>query len=257
MDAFRQAQRIHPTPAAKEKLAGVIALQSKIDGNWFQAAQEIQEKKFAAAAVTLEGILAVKPDLPLAHGKLGSVYASLGQKEKAREHLEAVSRLDPDEPYGESMLGWLDYLDGRHGEALEHYHRAAEMEPRNAKVKDNQGLAHLGLGQWQEAEAAFGKVLALDPKHSGAYQGLSHALRGRGQNAEALKNALRAAELTRFANVDILLSLADAYADAGRLNDARNTASRALAAAPGGNPQLAAQIMARIAEFEKRAGGSR
>jgi tetratricopeptide (TPR) repeat protein len=257
MDAFRQAQRIHPTPAAKEKLAGVIALQSNIDSNWFQATQEIHEKKFAAAAVTLEGILAVKPDLPLVHGKLGSVYASLGQKEKAREHLEAVSRIDPDEPYGESMLGWLAYLDGRHGEALEHYRRAEEMEPRNVKVKQNKGLAHLGLGQWEEAAAAFMKVLALDPKHSGAYQGLSHSLRGKGQHAEAVKNALRAAELTRFANVDILLSLADAYADAGRLPDAQQTASRALAAAKGGNPQLVAQVMARIEEFGRRSGGSR
>ncbi|MGI8982462.1 MAG: tetratricopeptide repeat protein [Pirellulaceae bacterium] len=257
IDAFRQAQRIHPSPAAKEKLAGVIALQSKIDSNWFQAAKEMDEKKFKAAAETFEGILALKPDLPLVHGKLGSVYASLGQKEKAREHLEAVSRFDPDEPYGEAMLGWLAYLDGRHGEALEHYRRAEEMEPRNVKVKNNRGLAHLGAGQWEEAEASFTKVLALDPKHSGAYQGLSHSLRRQGQHAEAVKNALRAAELTRFENVDILLTLADAYADAGRLSDAQNTASRALAAAQGGNPQLAAQIMARIAEFEKRAGGSR
>jgi tetratricopeptide (TPR) repeat protein len=86
---------------------------------------------------------------------------------------------------------------------------------------------------------------------------MSHALRGQGQNTEALKHALKAAELTRFESADVLLSLADAYADAGRLPEAQNTASRALAAAQGGNPQLVAQIMAKIEEYRKRAGPSR
>src|SRR5204863_3204550 len=102
------------------------------------------------------------------------------------------------------------YLDGKHDLAIEHYRRAEEMEPRNIKVRYNEGLAHLGLKQWPEAEAAFEKALALDPKHSGAYQGMSHALRGQGQNADALKNALQAAELTRYQSADVLLSLADA-----------------------------------------------
>jgi predicted CXXCH cytochrome family protein len=256
IDAYRQAQRIHPTPAAQEKLARAIEQNSKIDRGWFQADREIKQQKYAEAAKTLEGVLELKPDLAQVHGRLGSVYATLGQKEKAREHLEAVSRFDPDEPYGESMLGWLAYMDGRHDEALEHYLLAEEMEPRNVKVKYNQGLAHLGLNQWGDAAAAFGKVLALDPKHSGAYQGMSHALRGQGQSVEALKNALVAAELTRFENADILLSLADAYADAGKLAEAKETASRALAAA-GGNRQLISRIMASLEGYQKRAGGSR
>ena len=257
IDAYRQAQRIHPTTAAKEKLASAIEVNSRIDQGWFQAADEIQKKKYQEAARTLEDVLKLKPDLAQIHGRLGSVYASLGQKEKAREHLEAVSQFDPDDPYGESMLGWLFYLDGRHGTALEHYRKAEEMEPRNIKVKYNSGLAHLGLSQWQDAATAFEKTLALDPKHFGAYQGMSHALRGQGQNTEALKNAIKAAELTRFESADVLLSLADAYADAGKLPEAQNTASRALVAAQGGNQQLVAQIMAKIEEYRKRAGASR
>ena len=155
------------------------------------------------------------------------------------------------------MLGWISYLDGQHDMALEHYRKAAEMEPRNIKVQYNTGLAHLALSQWHDAAVAFEKTLALDPKHSGAYQGMGHALRGQGQNTEALKNAIKAAELTRFESADVLLSLADAYADAGRLPEAANTASRALAAAQGGNPQLAAQIRVKIDEYRKRAGSSR
>jgi tetratricopeptide (TPR) repeat protein len=257
IDAYRQAQRIHPTTAGQEKLASAIEVNSRIDKGWFQAAEEIQKQKYQEAAKTLEDVLMLKPDLAQMHGRLGSVYASLGQKEKAREHLEAVAQFDPDEPYGESMLGWLSYLDGQHAAALEHYRKAEEMEPRNIKVKYNTGLAHLGLSQWQAAAAAFEKTLALDPKHFGAYQGMSHALRGQGQNTEALKHALKAAELTRFESADVLLSLADAYADAGQLPEAHNTASRALAAAQGGNPQLVSQIRAKIEEYRKRAGASR
>lgn len=257
IDAFRRAQRIRPSDAARKKLAAVIELNSRIDRGWYQAAKEIQEQRFAEAARTLEEVLSIKPDLGMAHGKLGSVYASLGQKEKAREHFEVVSRFDPGEPYGEYMLGWTAYLDSQHGEAIEHYLRAEEMEPRNVKMKYHRGMAHLGASQWDNATAAFEKVLVLDPKHSGAYQGLSHAQRGLGQNKEAVKNARRAAELTGFRNADILISLADAYADTGRLEEAKKTASQALAASQGGNPQAIAQIMAKIEEFQKRAGGSR
>lgn len=256
IDAYRQALRIKPTTAAQEKLTSTIELNSRVDRGWFQADEEIQKKKFKEAAQTLEGVLALKPDLAQVHGRLGSVYASLGEMDKAREHLEAVSLFDADEPYGESMLGWLAYLEGQHDVALEHYRRAQEMEPRNIKVRYNEGLAHLGLGQWPEAADAFEKTLALDPKHSGAYQGMSHALRNRGQFAAALKNALQAAELTRYQSADVLLSLADAYADAGKLADAQTTAARALAAAQGGNPQLAAQIAAKVEELRKKANSS-
>jgi predicted CXXCH cytochrome family protein len=257
IDAFRQAERILPGTDSRQKLAQVIEMNSRIDSGWFQAAKEIQEKRFAEAAKSLEDVLAIKPNLALAHGKLGAVYASLGQKEKAREHLEAVAKFDPDESYGESMLGWLAHLEGQHDEALEHYHRAEEMEPRNAKVKFNKGLSHLGLEQWEDARVAFLKVVELDPKNPGAFQGLSRALRGQGQHLEALKNAQRAAELTRYESADILLSLADAYADAGRLQEAQSTASRALAAAQGGDRQLIEQIVARISEFQKRGSGTR
>jgi tetratricopeptide (TPR) repeat protein len=256
IDAYRQAQRIKPTTAAQEKLASAIEVNSRIDQGWFQAADEIQKQKYKEAAKTLEGVLALKPDLAQVHGRLGSVYASLGDKEKAHEHLEAVSKFDPDEPYGESMLGWMAYLEGKHDLAVEHYRRAEEMEPRNIKVRYNEGLAHLGLEQWREAQLTFEKTLSLDPKHSGAYQGMSHALRGQGQTAEALKNALRAAELTRYQSADVLISLADAYADAGQFAEAQSTAARALAASKGNNPELAAQIAAKIEGFRKRAGNS-
>jgi hypothetical protein len=54
-----------------------------------------------------------------------------------------------------------------------------------------------------------------------------------------------------------LLSLADAYADAGRFREALSTGNRALAAAQGGNRQLSEKILAKIAEFQKREASSR
>ncbi|MFN0017151.1 MAG: tetratricopeptide repeat protein [Pirellulaceae bacterium] len=257
IDAFRQAQRILPGTDSRQKLAQVLDMNSRIDSGWFQAAKEIQEKRYAEAARTLEDVLAIKPNLAMAHGKLGTVYASLGKKEKAREHLQAVSRFDPEDPYGESMLGWLALLEGQHRAAVEHYQLAAEMEPRNAKVKFNKGLAHLGLEQWEDGRVTFLSVLEMDPQNSGAFQGLSRALRGQGQHLEALQHAQRAAELTRYESADVLLTLADAYADAGRIREATSTARRALTAVQGGNRQLAEQIVGKIAEFQKRESGSR
>jgi len=257
IDAYRQARRIKPDADVKEKLARTIEVNSQIDRGWFQAAQEIQKQQYPQAAKTLEKVLELKPDLAQVHGKLGSVYAAMGNKKKAQEHLEAVARFDPNEPYGESMLGWLAYLDNKHDEAVQHYLLAEEMEPRNSKVKYNRGLALLGLQRWEEAGSAFGKVIELDPKHSGAHQGLSHALRGQGKNDEALNMALKAAELSRYENLDILLSLSDAFADVSRFVEAQNTAVRALGIAQANNPQLVPQISARVEELRQKANGSR
>jgi hypothetical protein len=69
-----------------------------------------------------------------------------------------------------------------------------------------------------------------------------------------LRFARRAARLTGFQNPDVLVTLAEAYADAGRPAEADETASRALAAAQASNPHMLPQIRRRLEEMRARAG---
>jgi tetratricopeptide (TPR) repeat protein len=256
--ALREALRIESlrvepggSPGTRDRLRAVVAIQAGLDADMFKAQQQIDERHFSEARETLEKTLRVKPDWAKAHGKLGTVYASTGQTKLAVEHLRAVARCDPDDASGYAMLGWLAYLEDNAEEAVAAYRRADEIEPFDAKTNYHLGLALTRLDRLPEATACFRQVLTIDPRHAGGCQGLGHALREQGESAEALRFARRAAALTHYQNADILLTLAEVYADLDRLEEARDTAGRALAAARTSDPKLVPQIRRRLEELRQ------
>jgi hypothetical protein len=82
------------------------------------------------------------------------------------------------------------------------------------------------------------------PGHAGASRGLSEALRHQGQADEAVRHARRAVRWTDAADAEMLLTLARAYAAAGRPADARRTLRDALRAAERDRPDLVPAIQA-------------
>jgi tetratricopeptide (TPR) repeat protein len=253
MGTLREAERIDPTPATRAKLNEVIAIQAKLDADWFTALHQIDEKQTTEAAATLNQMLGIKPNLAKAHGRLGTLHALAGQNEQAVEQLRLVAQYDPDDPYGYSMLGWLAYLQDKPAEAVEAYRRADEIEPFDAKINYHMGLAQAKLGCLPEAAACFRKVLAIDPNHAGGCQALADALRRLAKPDQAVHFARRAARLTDYQNADVLLTLAETYADAGRLADADDAAAKALDAAHATAPELVPLIRSRRHGFRERA----
>ncbi|HUY90720.1 MAG TPA: tetratricopeptide repeat protein [Pirellulales bacterium] len=244
--AYRQALQLNPAPETRLKLDEVVDNRRKFAYDFAAANRLMAEKKMSDAIVQFQNVLKIIPEFAKAHGRLGTAYAATGQKELAVEHLQAAAKYDPDDLYAPSMLGWLAYLEGRPEDALEHYRRAEEIEPYNAQVNYQLGLTLSSFPRWPEAEKRFRQALEIDPNHAGACQGLSHALRQQGQTDEALRFALRAARLTQFQHLDILITLADSYAAANRPQEAGKAASKALAASQAGKAHLAPEIRLRM-----------
>lgn len=257
IDACRGSLQFDPNPATRDQLRQLLQIQSAIDNDFLDAVRQIEERRYPAAIETLTKILALKPDLAKAHGRLGTSYAVVGKKQLAAEHLQAAADCDPDDPYGQSMLGWLAFLDGRHAEALDHYERADAAEPYSARINYHIGLALAKLGCWPEAVERFQKTLEIDPKHAAACYELSLALRQQRRTSEALRFGLRAVELTGSKDAEVLMSVAELYADRGRYADAHRTASRALNAAPATNQQLVQHIRSRAETFRVRQRGEK
>ena len=247
--AYREAMRVDPSAAIREKLRQVIAVVAKVDADMAAAVQEIDQRRLGKAIDALSRVLALKPDLAAAHGKLGTAYSASGQSELAVKHLQAVAQHDANDPYGYMMLGWLAYLRGDGDDAVAAYRMADEIEPFNSKTHYHWGLALAKLGKLPEAVRHFQQVLKIDPDHAGACQALGSTLRQLGQPAEAVSFAKRAARLTLRRNPDVLLTLAEAYADGGRFADAVAAAEGALDAAQASNPDLAPQIRWRIDQW--------
>jgi tetratricopeptide (TPR) repeat protein len=247
--AYREALSVDAAPATRAKLKETLAAQAKFDHDYSEANEQMRHNRFADAIATLEGVLRLKPNHALTHGKLGTALAAAGRRPAALEQLRAVAKLDPDEPYGHAMLGWLAYLDGDNAGAAEHYRRADAREPFDVKTQYHWGLALTKLQRWPAAEERFRRGLDIDPTHAGVHQGLANALLRQDRPADAVPHALRAARLTEFRNADVLLTLIDAFAAAGRPADARFAAQGALDSVPAANPELTVQIRRRLEDL--------
>jgi tetratricopeptide (TPR) repeat protein len=255
--AAREAMLLEPTGELRTKadtaLRKAIEEQSRIDGDLVEGLFHLRRNEPAAAADRFEEILKRKPNHAVAHAKLGTVLAGTGRVEQARPHLEAVLKDDPDDAAGLMMLAWLAYLDGRSDEAVKLYAAAAAVEPADPKLEYQWGLAHLQAKQWDEASRHFRESRSIDPRQAGAWQGECHALRELNRPAEAVRAGRRAARLTQFQNADVLVTLAEAYAAAGREPEAAAAAEKAqsVAESDAGQP-LSPSIRRRLNELIER-----
>src|SRR5262245_29233273 len=110
MNACVQSLRFDPASETRERLNWLKRTQAGIESDYFKALELRANQRYQQAIATLDGILAVKPDLAKAHAELGTLYALVGDRESATRHLTAVTEYDPDSPSGEAMLGWLKFL---------------------------------------------------------------------------------------------------------------------------------------------------
>jgi tetratricopeptide (TPR) repeat protein len=251
--AWREAYRFEPTTDIRRRLDEVIARQKQIDDDLNAVQQVLRMGRLNEAITILERILKNKPNLARAHGRLGTLYASVGQMARAVTHLEAVEKFDPDDAYGQNMLGWMAYVRGDGAAAIEAFRRADTIRPFTVEIQFRWGLALQLLERWDEAEFRFRTALEIDPNHASAWQGLAYALRHLGRTEEALQAAERAARLTRWQNPDVLLTIADVYADLKRWDDAISTAEKALDFASRQSPPLVPTLVQRLGEWRRQA----
>lgn len=254
IDACREASRFEPSKLNLEKLQQLITLQSGIDADYQDAQWHAREGRQGQAIELYQRILAVKPDSALAHGRLGTAYAAVGEQQLAIKHLQLAESHDPNEPYAPAMLGWLAYLDEDFDVALQHYARAEAIEPYSAMINARMGLALVKAGRDPEAMERLTKAITIDPRDTNAFLGLSQAHRRAANGSDWLKYGLQAARLTRFEEPEILFNLSEAYAEVGQWSKAITTAEQALAIVPPPQSKLAAQIRIRLDEFRTRRG---
>ena len=121
-----------------------------LDPNYADAharlAHGLLHKAFYGGAMTLEG---------------ATVLADL---RKARVAVEAALALDPTLAMPHAVQSWVAWIADHDGAASMRELRAAQsLAPTDAEVLRNVGYRQMELGQFEKAEAALSKGLALDP----------------------------------------------------------------------------------------------
>jgi serine/threonine-protein kinase len=146
------------------------------------------------ARALAERALEIDPDLPEAHAMLGIVAGQydVNWKEAERRFRLATAR----EPVGWHVRAWhsIFYLlpVGRADEARQEAERALEDDPLSQILHWCLAIGLEGLGREEEAGAAYGKAVELDPRFWLGWLlfGMHHAVRGR--HAEARNCAEKA-----------------------------------------------------------------
>jgi protein O-mannosyl-transferase len=200
--------------------------------------------------------VAIRPDYAEASCNLATALLSKGDIDGAiARYLPCLESL-PNQPDAQYNLASALLRRGRIDEAITHYEKALGLLPENPDAHVNLGSALLAKGRLQDAIAEYRSALRVAPKNTAAQSNLAWLLAtspdaSLRNGPEAVLLAEEASQRSGGTKPFILRILAAAYAEAGRFNEAKDTANKALQAADSqGNFGLSKMLRTDIALYE-------
>jgi tetratricopeptide (TPR) repeat protein len=186
--------------------------------------------------------LQIKPDYAEACYNFGNALLKMGNVDEAIVHYQKALQLKPDYAEAHNNLGGVLLPKGRVDEAIAHYQMALQLKPDNAVVRNNLGNALLQKGRVDEAITQFQKTLQIKPDSLDVLNNLAWLLATSPDahlrdGVQAVQYAGRACELTHYGVTLLVGTLAAAYAEAGRFDDAIAAAQKACALATAAGDQ--------------------
>ncbi|HTY88693.1 MAG TPA: tetratricopeptide repeat protein [Candidatus Acidoferrum sp.] len=227
----------------------------------------LRQGRDAEAMVHLQQALQINPRYAQAHYNLGNLSHRLGRDDEAMVHFRAALQINPRYSEAHDNLGCVLFSHGQVDEAMVHFQQALQSDPRNADAHYNLSCALLFMGRLDEAVVEAQRALQINPGNANSHVNLGNALLQMGRDDEAivhyhralqinpsslevqnnlawvlatassagLRDGRQAVDLAERANQTaggenpiFLHTLAAAYAEAGRFDDAVRTAQRAM-----------------------------
>jgi tetratricopeptide (TPR) repeat protein len=178
-----------------------------------------------------------------------------GDSETLWRHTIAVTK---DNYFAHASLADLLMRRVRVNEAIRHSEEALRIRPGDADAQNNLGLALLQTGDAKRAVAHLEKALEINPGHMNAKVNLAWVLAT--SPDDSLRNGARAVQLAEdvaaragHANAIVLRTLAAAYGEVGRFDDAITTARQAVEVAKAtGNEGLIGDLERNITAYQSR-----
>jgi tetratricopeptide (TPR) repeat protein len=182
--------------------------------------------------------------------QLGLAHEAAGDLNRAELRYREGLELDPDAVDVELRLGWIRARRGDSVGALARFEEVLAAHPRDALAHESAGVLYERLGHDAEAARLYARALELDAgrpiaRHRLGWIRASHRDRELRDPAAAVRLAEGAAS-DGSADLDLL---AAAYAEAGRFDEAVQTAERAKRTAP---PDAVDDIEARLRLYRER-----
>jgi tetratricopeptide (TPR) repeat protein len=208
-----------------------------------------------------EEALRIAPDNAEAHSNLGIALAQSDRLPEAIDQFEQALQLDPQTVGARNNLGYAHYVlgvtrsnQGRFPEAAAQFEQKLQLDPDDALTHYLLGSVHRFMGDIPAAIAEYQESLGLRADQPHALNDLAR-IRATSDDpqwrdgTEAVRMAERACQLTRRQDAACLDTLAAAYAEAGRFDDAVTTVQQAIVLARSGPASTPAETMERHLEL--------
>jgi tetratricopeptide (TPR) repeat protein len=199
----------------------------------FFLGRTLDEKGQTAEAMSeYREALRLRPDFDAAHVMVGLLLAGEKKYDEAVAHYQAALKANPESASAQSDWGAAALKQGQWQESIAHYEEALRLDSTLAEAHRGLAIAQFqsGLdlerqGQISDAMTHYAMALQQYPDFPEALQHRAWiaATDGRPElrnGALAVELAARACELTAQKSPSMLLTLAAAYAEAGRFGDA-------------------------------------
>ena len=181
---------------------------------------------FAEAIYHHRETLRLNPDLPLAHNSLGHALLGAGRVDEAIDHLRDALAIDDRYKDAWNNLGVAHTRRGRFDEARRCFKRAIAIKQDFADAHDNLAVTLRQLGELDQAQHHHREALRLNPESAAVHHNLAVTLLRLERPREAILLAGRAVRWTEGGDPRMLAVLADAFAAAGQVDRAIETAER-------------------------------
>lgn len=219
--------------AAVQLQRALTLLPGYADAHYYLGLARLAQKRDYEAAMQFEKALARGPQYTKAHLHAGTAYARLGQHAPAIIHLQKWLAIDPQSVEGLTQLAQVYHSAGNLPAARDTLRKAAAFHPRNPHPLAMLAQMAAWEGDVDAAIADYNCALKLDPTYAEAANNLAEILathpserfRDGPRAVQLAETAAKARGMTDPVSLD---TLAAAYAEVGRFDDARRTIATAI-----------------------------
>lgn len=213
-----------------------------------------KEGNYDEAIVQYRKAIEFDPKACEARTALGMAYARKNEFDRALPPLSEAIRVNPYHIDAHVAAAYVLQNLGRIDEAILGYQAALKLNPHHKPALFNLGNTLMLARRYAEAITYFRRLIQLDAQSVDSLNRLAWVLSTAADaavrnGAEAVQLATRSCELTRYQNPQSLNSLAAAYAEAGRFEDAVDTAKQAFALAQASGQTGLAGILQKLLEL--------
>ncbi len=230
----------------------------RVGDAYFTAAVLLKENKAytRAAEILQKGVEASPGDLRI-RSLLAEVLGGLGQLAGAEEHYGVVVKALPDDFSTRRKLALVLLAQKKYAAALPLLEAVTKAQPGNALAHVDTASVWLGLNQEGKAVDSYRAALKTAPDLPKALNNLAWILATHPDpkirnGIEAITYAERLCEFSKYKSPVGLDTLATAYAEAGRFEDAVVTAQKAIGlVGPSANPTKVGEMKGRLELYKQ------